>query len=162
MLGVVGILVQNIVKPDIDFMDAGKIVAQSSFAPFGTLFTIQLILMGWVEGRRWQDMRKPGSTALPSGNFLGFENILAGRGDVGYPGGAFDPLQLYKGSEGQLNSLKLKEIKNGRLAMLAYIGISCAYVSTGKGPLDSLYFHLSDPWSHSVASNTYALPFLPR
>lgn len=36
-----------------------------------------------------------------------------------YPGGAFDPLNFAKGD---INTLKLKEIKNGRLAMMACLG----------------------------------------
>merc|ERR1719198_1712806 len=160
MLAVAGILVQNIVRPDVNFMDAGKICAESSYIPFGTLFVIQIILMGWVEGRRWQDMRRPGATSEPSGNFFGLESVLSGKGDVGYPGGLFDPAGLSKGTLEQLNELKVKEIKNGRLAMLAYVGFSCVYVSTGKGPLESLQFHLADPWSHNVLSNAYAVPIL--
>merc|ERR1711959_507604 len=162
MLAVLGILVQSIVKPDVGFMDAGKISSENTYASFGTLLVMQLILMGWAEGRRWRDIRKPGATAEPSGNFLGFEGPLGGSGDVGYPGGLFDPAGFGKGSAAQLEELKVKEIKNGRLAMLAYVGFSCAYVSTGKGPLESLQFHLADPWSHNVLSNAYAVPYLAQ
>merc|ERR1711977_196744 len=145
MLGVTGILIQGIVKPEISFMDAGKKVAESSYASFGTLLVIQIILMGFAEGRRWQDIRKPGGTT-----------------DVGYPGGIFDPAGFSKVSASRIEELKLKEIKNGRLAMLAYVGFSCAYVCTGKGPLEALSYHLSDPWSHSVVNSTYAIPFLQQ
>merc|ERR1711977_744642 len=103
MLATLGILVQGIVKPEVNFMEAGKIAAETSSASFGTLLVIQLLLMGWAEGRRWQDIRKPGSTSEPVGNFLGFESALSGKGDVGYPGGAFDPAGLFSGSAAQLN-----------------------------------------------------------
>merc|ERR1712224_1079256 len=144
------------------FMDAGKFSASTSYASFGTLLVMQLILMGWAEGRRWQDIENPGATSNPPGNFLGLEAVLGGKGDVGYPGGAFDPAGLSGGRAGQIEELKLKEIKNGRLAMLAYVGITCAYVSTGKGPVQALQYHLSDPWTHSVVSSTYAVPILPN
>merc|ERR1711937_594139 len=157
MLAVAGILVQAIAKPEVSFMEAGSIAAKTSYASFGTLLVIQLILMGWVEGRRWQDMRKPGSTSEPSGNFLGFEKAIGGNNDVGYPGGAFDPAGLGKSAD--LDEVKLKEIKNGRLAMLAYVGLSCSTVSTGKGPLEALQFHLSDPGAHNIMGNAYAVPF---
>lgn len=45
-------------KPDVSFMEAGKIVAENSYASFGSLLVMQLFLMGWAEGRRWQDIRK--------------------------------------------------------------------------------------------------------
>jgi len=170
MLAVSGIITQSIIKPDVNFMEAGKVAFESSYASFGTLLVIQLLLMGWAEGRRWQDIRKPGSTSKPDGNFLGLETILSppsaqtssGDYDTGYPGGAFDPAGFSKGSTSQLTELKLKEIKHGRLAMLAYVGLSCGYVSTGKGPIEALQLHLSDPWTHNITNNSYAIPFLSK
>merc|ERR1712187_765340 len=162
MVAVFGILAQSILKPDVSFMNAGEYALKGSFSSFGTLIVIQIILMSWVEGRRWQDIKKPGSTSEPAGNFLGFESILAGSGDLGYPGGAFDPAGLSKVTPEQINDLKLKEIKNGRLAMLAYVGFTCATVSTGKGPIENLIFHVKDPLSHNVMSNGYAIPFLVK
>merc|ERR1712224_65297 len=73
MLATFGILVQSIFKPEVNFMEAGGKVAENSYASFGTLLVIQIILMGFAEGRRWQDIRKPGETANPEGNFFGFE-----------------------------------------------------------------------------------------
>lgn len=49
-------------------------------------------LYGFVEIKRLQDFRKPGSQAEP-GTFLGFESSFKGV-ENGYPGGIFDPLGL--------------------------------------------------------------------
>lgn len=55
---------------------------------------MEFLLAGFVEVKRWQDIRSPGSQAEP-GSFLGFESSLKGK-EVGYPGGPFDPLGLAK------------------------------------------------------------------
>lgn len=57
----------------------------------GSLLAVQLFLCGFVEAKRWQDIRKPGSQGEP-GSFLGFEASLKGTSELGYPGGPFDPL----------------------------------------------------------------------
>ncbi|OUS42970.1 PSI-associated light-harvesting chlorophyll a/b-binding protein [Ostreococcus tauri] len=62
--------------------------------------------------------------------------------DVGYPGGLFDKLGYAK-DPAKAKELKLKEIKNGRLAMVAFLGICAQYVQTGQGPVENLFSHIA-------------------
>ncbi|KFM24540.1 Chlorophyll a-b binding protein 6, chloroplastic [Auxenochlorella protothecoides] len=73
-----------------------------------------------------------------------------------WPGGQFDPLGL---SKGNLEELKTKEIKNGRLAMLAFLGIISQHAANGLSPLQALGTHLGDPWANNFATNSVAVPF---
>ncbi|URE29598.1 chlorophyll a-b binding protein 8 [Musa troglodytarum] len=78
--------------------------------------------MGFAEHRRFQDWAKPGS--MGKQYFLGLEKGLGGSGDPASPGGpAFDPLGFGKDDK-SLEELKLEEVKNGRLAMMAALGYS--------------------------------------
>ncbi|KAF7065546.1 hypothetical protein CFC21_071642 [Triticum aestivum] len=57
-----------------------------------------------------------------------------------------DPLTLF------VMVLRTKEIKNGRLAMLAFVGFWFQAVYTGQGPLDNLSAHLADPGHCNIFS----------
>lgn len=73
-------------------------------------------------------------------------------GDINYPGGAlFDPLNLSKDPP-TFEELKVKEIKNGRLAMVAWLGFYVQAALTGKGPIQNLLEHISDPLHNNLFS----------
>jgi hypothetical protein len=44
---------------------------------------------------------------------------------------------------------KLNELKNGRLAMLAFLGFCSQAAVRGLGPIDCLKLHLEDPWNNN-------------
>eukprot|EP00232_Nephroselmis_pyriformis_P013057 CAMPEP_0182878166 /NCGR_PEP_ID=MMETSP0034_2-20130328/15193_1 /TAXON_ID=156128 /ORGANISM="Nephroselmis pyriformis, Strain CCMP717" /LENGTH=251 /DNA_ID=CAMNT_0025011043 /DNA_START=45 /DNA_END=800 /DNA_ORIENTATION=- len=73
-----------------------------------------------------------------------------------YPGGAFDPMGFSKG--GDFETLKLKEIKNGRLAMFSIVGYYAQAYCTGEGPIANLQAHLADPWNVNCGTNGVSVP----
>eukprot|EP00963_Diacronema_lutheri_P001698 scaffold110_cov315-Pavlova_lutheri.AAC.29 len=76
-----------------------------------------------------------------------------------YPGGAFDPLG-FSNDPAKFEQYKIKEVKNGRLAMLAFLGFLSQQVGTGTGPVQNLLDHIGDPWHVNVSLNKVALPYL--
>jgi light-harvesting complex I chlorophyll a/b binding protein 3 len=121
-----------------------------------TIFFVEVILMQFAELKRWQDYRNAGSQGKQY--FLGIEKVLCGSGNPSYPGGPFFNVLGMGKTEAEANELKLKEIKNGRLAMLAMFGYGAQAVLTGKGPYENLADHLADPVNCNILTN-FGHPF---
>ena len=79
-----------------------------------------------------------------------FKGNKVSNPECGYPG--FDPMGL---SKGNFKELQTKEVKNGRLAMIAYMSFVFQAQATGKGPLANLADHLSNPFGNNIWTNIH-------
>jgi len=114
-----------------------------------TLFTAELTLMAFAELRRYNDFRKPGSNSKQW--FLGLEAVLGGSGNPAYPGGQWFNMANFGSKRPEdMAKLKLNEIKNGRLAMIATLGYAIQAIATGEGPAANLSAHLADPTGANI------------
>ena len=127
----------------IDYLNNPKLVhAQSLVA----LVIVEIVVMAQVEAFR----ASQGGTTFPSYNCV----------DRIHPGGTFDPLGLADDPE-DFAELKVKEIKNGRLAMVAMLGIFVQAAVTGTGPVQNLVDHLTDPFNVNGFTQISATKFDP-
>ena len=116
-----------------------------------TLFFVEIVAMQFAELRRLQDYRAPGSQKEQY--FLGLEAAFGGSGNPAYPGGQFFNLLNLGATEAGMAELKTKEVKNGRLAMLAMFGYGAQAVMTQQGPWANLQAHLADPVANNILGN---------
>jgi light-harvesting complex I chlorophyll a/b binding protein 5 len=50
-------------------------------------------------------------------------------------------------------SMELKQIKNGRLAMVAFVGFAVQALVTREGPIEGLMAHIANPFGHNIVTN---------
>ncbi|XP_010500206.1 PREDICTED: photosystem I chlorophyll a/b-binding protein 5, chloroplastic [Camelina sativa] len=157
MLGVAGILFTDLLRTtgirDLPvWYEAGAV--KFDFASTKTLIFVQFLLMGFAETKRYMDFVSPGSQAKEESFFFGIEASLEGL-EPGYPGGPLlNPLGLAKDIQ-NAHDWKLKEIKNGRLAMMAMLGFFVQASVTHTGPIDNLVEHLSNPWHKTIIQTLF-------
>ncbi|GLC41317.1 hypothetical protein PLESTB_001076000 [Pleodorina starrii] len=107
----------------------------------GIIAACQAVLMGGPEYARYVGIR----SLEPVGVFL--------PGDKNYPGGGpFDPLNYAADADGFVDQA-VREVKNGRLAMLAMLGFFAQAAVTRKGPLRNLMDFAADPAGDNLVAN---------
>merc|ERR1719221_2318060 len=131
MLGVTGILLGEIVRPDIDSFPLQSNWKDLCLFLLRLFWPLNLFFFIMLKSEDGRILKNPAH-------------------DVGYPGGIFDPLGM---SNGDIESLKVKEIKNGRLTMVAFVGFIAQELVIGKPPLAALQLHLSAPSEHTIFTN---------
>jgi len=115
--------------------------------PLAVVTAIEVALLFFVE-----NYRKSGSG--PEGYVPGLGSFTTGdleaaSSDPCYPGGPFDPFGLADDPI-KFEELKVKEIKNARLAMLAFNHCIVSAAVTGEGPYANWSKHVADPFGYNI------------
>jgi len=112
--------------------------------PLIVVLGAQVGLMGAAEKFRVDKTGPPGYA--PGGKFD--SDVFDGL-DTNNPGGPFDPFGLADDPDLEAE-LQVKEIKNGRLAMVSMLGFAIQALATGEGPYANWSKHIADPFGYNL------------
>ena len=132
MLGAAGIMGAEILGAngkDLTWYQAG---AKEYDIPLLPLIAIQAAVMGFLEMKRYQGYKEKGVTGV----FNDFP---------------FDPAGMLS------EEMKVKEVKNARLAMVAMFGFTGQAAVTGAGPVENLKSHLSNPFGNNIINSVLTI-----
>lgn len=130
MAAVAGILGQELLGRSPEWFNVG---ATEQFMPQSALLAIEFFVVGHFEVKRYQGWNKYKTSGVLDS----------------FP---FDPMG--QNSE----AMQLREIKNGRLAMVAFVGFAVQALVTREQPIEGLTKHLANPFGHNIISNVGNLP----
>ncbi|KAG1673573.1 hypothetical protein FOA52_003873 [Chlamydomonas sp. UWO 241] len=131
MMAVAGIMGQELLGVTPAWYEAG---AKEYDFPVIAQVPILFLVMGFLETKRFQGFKETGTS--------GFINS--------YP---FDPAGMNS------TTMAVKEIKNGRLAMIAFVGFAVQALATRTGPIEGLMKHMADPVGKNI---TYYVTHTPE
>merc|ERR1719183_1001322 len=109
---------------------------------------IQIALFAAVEGYRSGKIDAPDGFVPFKGKFSGSD--FSGLDPIN-PGGPLDFFNVAATPE-DLAVLKVKEIKNGRLAMIAMLGVFVQGLTTNEGPAANWGKHVADPFGYNFVT----------
>jgi light-harvesting complex I chlorophyll a/b binding protein 5 len=131
MAAVAGILGQEALGVTPKWFEAG---AKDYGTPLVPLLAIEFLIMGFLETKRYQGFKETGTS--------GFLNSFP-----------FDPVGMNADKQNAV-----KEVKNGRLAMVAFVGFAVQALVNRMGPIEALTTHIGNPGKNI----TYYLTHLPE
>lgn len=130
MAAVAGILGQELLGRTPEWWNVG---GEPQWLPNNALTAIEFFVIGHFELKRFQGWNQHKTSGVLNS----------------FP---FDPLG--QSSE----SMETKEIKNGRLAMVAIVGFAVQALVSREQPIAGLNAHIADPFGHNIITNIGNLP----
>merc|ERR1712072_953512 len=144
MLAVPGVVIPEALNvAGGDWRETGKVFLDGETGRVG-----QVVLVGGAEKFRTDPASAPDGFVPFKGNFRSKDFAKL---DPINPGG---PLDFYNvaANPQDLEILKVKEIKNGRLAMISMLGVFSQGLATDEGPAANGGKHVADPFGYNFVT----------